>query len=184
MSAYQSILAVLADVSEEPEATAIAILTALRSIPDEVNQAGVDSGQWKQACEAMIATANEADNIRLSREANVRRQAWPEMRRRLEKSGCEVTHRDVTTWRVAGTGVSIDIDLGTGDIEHSNGELGEQLPEFEDIADHIVRTVVRRQAHKADLAQRRERRKSHQFDNRKKVWLPRSGIGPVIPQGQ
>lgn len=175
---------VLADVAEQPEASAIEILMTLRRIPDEVAQAGVDPGQWQKACEAMIAIASEADVVRRARHAEVRRKEWPEMRKQLERSGCEVTSRDGETWRVIGTGVSIDIDLRTGDVQHSDGELGEQLPEFERITDHIVRSVASRQADMADLARRTERRKTHRWDNKKKVWLPRSGVGPVIKGGE
>jgi hypothetical protein len=184
MSAYQSMIAVLADVAEEPEASAIEILETLRTMPDEVAQAGVDPGQWKKACEAMIAIASKADNARRAREAEVRREDWPEMRKQLERFGCEVTNRDGEAWRVIGTGVSIDIDLRTGDVQHLDGELGEQLPEFERIADHIVWSVASRQADIADLARRTERRKTHRWDNKKKVWLPHSGVGPVIKGGE
>lgn len=128
MSAYQSMISILVDVAEEPEASAIQILKAFRKMPDEVAQAGVDLGQWEKACEAMIVTAKKADNVRLAKEANVRRQAWPEMRKQLEQFGCKVTNPTGETWRIVGTGVSIDIDMITGSIEHSDGELGEQLP--------------------------------------------------------
>lgn len=174
---------VLADVAEKPEASAIEILQALRTMPKEVAQAGVDPGQWEKACEAMIAIAGEADSTRRARETEVRREEWPDMRRQLERSGCQVTNRDGETWRVVGRGVSIDIDLGTGDVQHSDGEVGEQLPAFERITDHIVRSVASRQADIADLARRTERRKTHRWDNKKKVWLPRNGVGPVIKGG-
>ena len=184
MSAYQSVIDVLADVAEEPEASAIEILETLRRMPGEVAQAGVDPSQWEKACEAMIAIASEADIARRAERAEVRREEWPEMRKQLERSGCKVTHRDGETWRVVGTGVSIDIDLRTGDVQHSDGELGEQLPEFERITDHIVWSVASRQTDIADLARRTERRKTHRWDNKKKVWLPRSGVGPVIKGGE
>lgn len=183
MSAYQSMIDVLADVAEAPEASAIEILEALRPMPAEVAQAGVDPGQWEKACEAMIAIAGEADIARRSKHAEVRRADWPEMMKQLERAGCKVTNRDGENWRVIGTGVSIDIDLRTGDVQHSDGELGEQLPKFERITDHIVRSVASRQADIADLARRTERRKTHRWDNKKKVWLPRSGVGPVIKGG-
>lgn len=184
MSAYQSMIDVLADVAEKPEASAIEILEALRTMPNEVAQAGVDPGQWEKACEAMIAIAGEADSTRRAREAELRREEWPEMRRQLERSGCQVTNLEGETWRIIGTGVSIDIDLSTGDVEHSDGELGEQLPGFERIAAYIIRSVASREADIADLARRTERRKTHRWDNRKKVWLPRNGVGPIIPGGE
>ncbi len=105
------------------------------------------------------------------------------MKHQLELSGCKVTNRDCDRWHVIGTGVSINIDLRTGDVQHSDDELGEQLPEFEHITDHIVWSVASRQASIADLARRTERRKTHRWDNKKKVWLPRSGVGPVIKGG-
>lgn len=184
MSAYQSVINILVDVAEEPEASAIQILEAFRKMPDEVAQAGVDLGQWEKAFEAMIATANDADNVRLAGEANVRREAWPEMREQLELFGCKVTSPNGETWRIVGTGVSIDIDLSTGKIEHSDGELGEQLPGFERITDYITRSVASREADNADRARRTERRKTHRWDNKKKVWLPRNGVGPIILKGE
>lgn len=184
MSAYQSMIDVLVDVAEEPEASALEILKTLRMMPNEVAQAGVDPHQWRKACEAMIAIASKADIARRTKHAEVRRQEWPEMRGLLERSGCKVTNRDGETWRVVGTGVSIDIDLRTGDVQHSDGERGDQLPEFERIADYIVRSVASRQANMADLARRTERRKTHRWDNKKKVWLPRNGVGAIIPKGK
>jgi hypothetical protein len=184
MSAYQSVVDVLVDVAEEPEVSALKILKTLRVMPGEVAQAGVDPGQWQKACEAMIEIASEAAKARHAREAGMRRQAWAEMRRQLEQSGCKVTNREGDNWRVVGTGVSIDIDLSTGDIEHSDGERGEQLPEFEEIVDHIIRSVRSREADRAHLARRIERRKTHRWDNKKKVWLPRSGVEAIIRAGQ
>lgn len=184
MSAYETILGVVAEAAEEPEALALEILTALRMMPDEVAQAAVDPHQWEKAFEAMVAVASEADQTRRGREEDCRRQAWPEMLRQFEMSGCKVTPRDAAAWRVVGTGVSVDIDLSTGDIEHSDGQVGEQLPEFGDIADHIIRSVRTRETDRADLARRIERRKTHRWDNKKKVWLPRSRGGEIIQAGQ
>jgi hypothetical protein len=184
MSAYLSIIEVLADVVDDPEAAAIEILDALGPMPNEVAQAGVDQREWDKASAAMIAIGKHAQTARRAKEADIRRRDWPQMREQLEGSGCHVTKRQGETWRVVGTGVSIDIDLSTGEMEHSEGELGEQLPEFERIADYIVRSVASREAHLADLARRAERRKSHEWHNKKKVWLPRSGVGPIIRAGE
>jgi hypothetical protein len=184
MSAYETIIGLLAEVAEEPEVSAMDILTALRTIPDEVAQAGVAPKQWEAACEAMIAIAYEAAQARQDREAERHRQAWPEMAAALERAGCSVTRRIGATWRVMGTGIAIDIDLDKGAVEYSEGEGGEQLPEFEDIVEHIIRAVRSRETKLADLARRMERRKTHQWDNKKKVWLPRSGVGAIIRAGQ
>lgn len=183
MSAYETIIDILAKVAEEPEVRAMEILTALRTMPDEVAQAGVAPQKWETACEAMIAAACEAARARQDKEAEHRRQAWPMIAAMLERAGCSVTCRNGGTWRVIGTGIPIDIDLNTGDIVYPAGVVGEQLPEFEGIADHIIRSVRRREAELTDQARRIERRKTHRWDNTHKAWLPRSGVGPVIKGG-
>lgn len=184
MSAYQTMIDVLANAAEEPEEAAMQILEALRRMPAEVTEAGVDPLQWEKTCEAMLAAARVDDSVRRAGEADARREAWPEIRRRLEQVGCKVSNRDGDVWRVVGTGVSIEIDLVTGEVEHSDGEVGEQLPGFDRIAGFIVGSVARREIELADLARRNERRKTHRWDNKKKVWLPRSGVGPIILAGK
>lgn len=74
------------------------------------------------------------------------------MSKQLEQFGCNVTNPNGKTWRTVGTGVSIAIDLSTSNLEHSDGEPSEQLPEFDRVADDITRSVASREADNADRA--------------------------------
>jgi hypothetical protein len=183
MSAYQAMIDVLADVAERPEASALEILKALREVPAEVAQAGVDPLEWSRACDAMIAAAIEVDGVRRASDAANRETEWPAMKARLEQNRCGVTDQGEGRWRVSGTGLSIDIDLSTGAVEHSDGQLGEQLPEFERLEEFIIRSVASREAHRADMARRKERRKTHRWDNSKKAWMPKTNFGTAIKGG-
>lgn len=184
MSAYQTVFAILNDVAEEPRTTTLEILGILRAAPPEVLATGMNAEQWAAACDAMIKVANDAVDKECSAEAAARRKDWAAMKPRLEKGGCHVTQQTDDVWRVEGPGVQIDVNLRSGQVDHAADDMGEQLPRFDRIEGFILHSVAHRIATKKDLARRAELGKTHRWDNSKKVWLLRNGLGPVIKGGQ
>lgn len=150
MSAYQTVLDILKPVAEEPRETALQILEALRETPPEVARAGIDHAQWIVACNAMISAANDVGEALRSAEAKARSAQFPAMKARLEQHGCEVTHRADQVWNVRGPGLSIDLDLHAGGVVHADGDVGEQLPGFDQMEDFIILSVTRRRGRDAD----------------------------------
>lgn len=177
-------LAEVYDWGEEPRVVARVALKALREPTGEVLQAGIPAELWRSAIDAMLKAVDAADAAEHLVEAEVRRSEWLAMRSKLEALGCRLWRcgDDEDRWRIEGSGFDTELDLATGRITDSDGDDRDPSWTFEGLVETIRSEIRDRRRKEADKARRRDMRKEHNWVNGR-GWVPKSGIGPIIPGG-
>lgn len=179
---YERLVDVLGG-TDEPYAAARAALEALREPGPEILTVGISAEHWRPAVEAMLAGADAVDAAHAQDLIAKRKALWPAMRRELQAIGCQLWHPadDETLWRIEGPGVSLEVDLNTGEVEGlSAGPFDDPFGELVDLVRSDVTTARR---HLADEARKEQLRQTHSWDKARRAWVPNNGNGPIIRGG-
>lgn len=185
MSHFYQRLADVFATEDEPKVAARRTIEVLLEPSPEVLEVGVEPQQWRAAIEALLASIDAADDVERATEVAVWRQRWPATRRELDALGCRSWQLDSNghRWRIEGPGVDADLDIGTGEILGLEGDLFGGKAPFDELVEAVDRRVRQKHRAEAEKARRRELRKTHNWDNHRKRWAPKSGAGALLKGG-
>lgn len=175
MSGVYDQLVEIFETEGEPRVMARLVLQVLREPRPEVISAGIQPDHWGAAFDAMLISVNAADAAEIAD----RQQRWPRMRGEIEELGCRVWQlaNDENRWKIEGPSIDVEVDLHSGEIEGL--DYGPNV-NFDDLVRDIRRMIQSKERDLAEKTRRRELRKTHDWDNKLKGWVPKSGDGPLI----
>lgn len=173
MAGLYDLIAEAIGEEEDPRAAAKLVLEIIRDEAADLPAAGVTEGQWTAVFDAFLRSAETADADRNAAETQLRSSEWPAFRAEMEKLGCEVTRIDpgAELWGISASGVHVELNLQTGVV--TGFCEADHLVSLGGLASSIRRDVESKVKQKADEARKKQLRLTHQWDNKRKAWVPR-----------
>ena len=172
MGELYSLIAEAIGEEDDPRVATKRVFEVLRDEAHNLPVAGVTSNQVSAVCNALLQTIEASDLVDAEAEARVRIGEWPAFKAEIEALGCDVTLLDAATslWEISGPGTQVELNLGSGAI--GGFCETEHLASLGQLAKSIRSEVERKAKHQADEARKREKRLTHQWDNKRKSWVP------------